>query len=291
MNNIILVDDDANFIATFTNEATARNLSVSPKNSLDGLKKLLPALAHKYAAVVLDIKCLINDDQPKENASFIGAALTYLDSAIPGFPRLILTGDDSEFESLRRYYPHEKMYLKKPDDQVRLLDQLEYYAQHAEPLRIKRENPVVFDIFDRGLLPTDKELTVVNIFKRYWEVDPANFRGIVGDIREIHEEIYKSLNKRNKAVVPDAHINGNGSPRFSNNFYNHLEGNLNRNNNYTPTTTPYQDSTLLSQTKFIHSACSEFLHGTSRVNYQINHYTVKGLINCLMELIIWSKQY
>jgi hypothetical protein len=35
--------------------------------------------AHKYAAVVLDIKCLLKDNQAKEDASFITAALKYLD--------------------------------------------------------------------------------------------------------------------------------------------------------------------------------------------------------------------
>src|SRR5580693_9274493 len=98
MNNIILVDDDQKFIDCFVNEAAAKNISISPKNSLDGLKQLLPTFAHKYAAVVLDIKCLLKDNQAKEDASFIGAALKYLDSTISGFPRFILTGDDSEFE-------------------------------------------------------------------------------------------------------------------------------------------------------------------------------------------------
>jgi hypothetical protein len=58
--------------------------------------------AHKYAAVVLDIKCLLKDNQAKEDASFITAALKYLDSTIPRFPRFILTGDESEFDTLKR---------------------------------------------------------------------------------------------------------------------------------------------------------------------------------------------
>jgi hypothetical protein len=78
---------------------------------------------------------------------------------------------------------------------------------------------------------------------------------------------------------------------FIDHFVGCIEGNLDRNNNYAPTTQPFQDSTLISHTKFIHQACSEYLHGTSRVQYQISHYTVKALISSLMELIIWSKQF
>jgi hypothetical protein len=291
MNNIILVDDDANFINSFKNEAFAKGITVSPKNSLEGLKQLLPIYAHKYAAVVLDIKCLLKDGQAKEDASFITAALKYLDSNIPGFPRFILTGDETEFDTLKKYYTDEKMFIKKPDDQVKLLDQLIFCVQNAEPLRLKRENPLIFVAFDRGFLPANKEQTVLNIFKNYNEMNSTNFRGIIGDAREVHEEIYKSLNSRNKSVVPDRYINGNGSPKFTGDFYNHLQGNPDRNNGYAPTTPIYQDSTISSTTKFIHQTCSEFLHGTSKTHYPINHYTIKALINGVMELIIWSTQF
>src|SRR6186713_2601441 len=124
MNSIVLIDDNKEFIQDFTNEAFAKGITVASRNSLRGLMDLLPKLSHKYAAVVLDIKCLLEDNQAKENASFITAALKYLDSHIPGFPRFILTGDESEFDTLKRYYTGEKMFIKKPDDQERLLNEL-----------------------------------------------------------------------------------------------------------------------------------------------------------------------
>lgn len=291
MNSIILIDDDNDFIRSFTNEAFAKGITVASKNSLEGLKLLLPAYNHRYAAVVLDIKCLLQDNQAKEDSTFIGSALTYLNSHIPLFPRFILTGDESEFDSLKKYHADEKMFVKKPDDQNKLLDELLYCVQNAEPLRIKRENAEIFDAFEQGLIPANKESTVINIFKRYNENDPANFRGIIGDIREIHEEIYKSLNNRNRNIVPDLHINANGSPSFSGIFYKHLLGNPDPRNRYNPTTTVYQDSTISSHTKFIHSACSEYLHSTSRTNYPISSYTIKSMINSLMEIIKWSKLY
>lgn len=291
MNNIIIIDDSQEFIQTFTNEANARNIKVAAEKSLAGLKKLLPSLEHKFAAVVLDIKCLLEDDQAKEDSSFIGGALKYLDSKTPLFPRFILTGDETEFKGLRRYHTHEKMFIKQPQDLEKLFQELETCIQLAEPLRIKRGNVEVFDAFDRGLISPNKEPIVLNIIKRYYETDLADFRGIIGDIREVHEEIYKSINLRNKAVIPDRFINGNGSPIFKGALYKHLEGNLDRNNNFIPTTQPYQDSTIQNATKFIHTACSEYLHGSSKTSYQISSYIVKALVNSLLELIIWSKQY
>jgi hypothetical protein len=291
MNNIILVDDDASFRSTFINEAGAKKINVSPQSSLEGLKKILPALAHKYAAVVLDIKCLLTENQAKEEANFIGAALHYIDTEILGFPRFILTGDETEFESLKKYYPKEKMFLKNPSDQASLFKELEECIKNAEPIRLRRENPAVFEVFTKALLDVGKEPMLLNILKRYNEINSTHFKGILGDIREIHEEIYRAINKRNKSVVPNKFINGNNSPIFGTAFYKHLEGNLDPTNSYKPTTTPYQDSTISSMTKFIHSACSENLHGTSKTKYLISPYSVKALINSLLELIVWSTKY
>lgn len=291
MNSIILIDDNNDFIKDFTNEAFAKGITVSAKNSLEGLKQLLPVLAHKYAAVVLDIKCLLKDDQAKEDASFITAALKYLDSTVPNFPRYILTGDESEFNTLKKYYTDEKMFIKKPTDQEKLLQELLFCVQNAESLRIKRAQPDIFDAFESALLPPEKEITVLNIIKKINENDVANFRGIIGDVREIHEQVYKSINHRNRNVVPNRYINGNGSPTFTGEFYRHLTGNPDPRNNHNPTTEVYQDSTISSQTKFVHSTCSEYLHSTSRTNYVISPYTLKSLIYSLLEIIKWSKQF
>ena len=70
-------------------------------------------------------------------------------------------------------------------------------------------------------------------------------------------------NNRNKAVVPDNYISGNGSPKFKQAFYNHLEGNLDRNNNFISTSTAYQDSTIQGGTKYLHQT-SENLHNPKK---------------------------
>lgn len=292
MDSIILIDDDEQFAKSFTNEVFAQaKITVAHQRSLQGLKKLLPALGHKYAAVVLDIKGLTDDGQAKEDASFITAALKYLDTTMPNFPRFILTGDESEFDTLKKYYQQEKLFLKKPDDQTRLLQELNYCVINAEPLRIKRENPNVFQVFDRNLLPSANEIKIINVLKGITETNTANFKGIIADIREIHEEIYKALNKRNKLVIPDKFINPNGSPSFKKDLHSHLAGNPGGHPNFAPTSTIYQDSTISSHTKLIQMACSEYLHNTSKANYFISIYTVRALINSLAEMMIWSSQY
>ncbi|MDV4071001.1 hypothetical protein CMT45_04655 [Elizabethkingia anophelis] len=291
MNNIILIDDDPQFRLSFVNIAKTRNINVATGKDLDELKKLLPAQSHKFAAVVLDIKGIVDKNQTIEDSSFIPIALQYLDSSIPGFKRFLFTGDKSEYDKFKNLFRKEKVFIKKPDDQEALLDELENCIQNFDLFKFKRENPLIFECFDKNILPSSKEPKLMSIFKNYNENNPSKFTGLIGDIREIHEDIYKSLNSRNKSIVPDKYINANGSPSFSGDFHKHMLGNPDHKKKFIPTTTVYQDSTISQQTKFIHSACSEYLHGASKTSFSISAYTIKALINSLMEIIIWSKQY
>lgn len=292
MNSIILVDDNSAFVQLFTNQAKARDIHVVLAKSLSGLKGLIPVLENKSAAILLDVKGLLEDDQTEDKPGFIGSALSYLDSTIPHFPRFILSHDENELNALSTFHPDERIFVKhRQKDLDNLFVALLFCIENAEPLRIKRENAEVFDAFERSLLPAHTEASLINIIKSYHEKDPANFRGVIGEIREFHEEVYKALNQRNKEVVPDRFINRNGSPTFSGDFLKYLSGSLLRENNYQPSTTVFQDNTISLHSKSIHNACSEYLHGTSKTGYVISSYTVKSLINSLLEIVIWSKQY
>lgn len=290
MNNVILIDDDPTFCTSFVNIAKTRGINVATGNNLNDLQRLLPSQAHKFAAVVLDIKGIIDENQAIEDSSFIPVALQYLDISIPGFKRFLFTGDKSEYDKFKSLFKKEAVFIKKPTDQEALLDQLEICIQNFDQFKFKRENIAVFEAFENNKLPAAKEIKMLNILKNYNESNPVNFTGLIGDIREIHEEVYKSLNSRNKNIVPNRFVNSNGSPSFTADFYKHLLGNPVR-PTFVPSSRVYQDSTVQSQTKFIHSTCSEFLHGSSSTGYSISSYTLKSLINSLMEIIIWSKQY
>jgi len=289
MNNVILIDDDNEFIQNFTNAAYAKGISIASGNSLEGLKQLLPAHSHKYAAVVLDIKCLLIDTQAKENADFIGAALTYLDSNIPRFPRFILTGDESEFDNLKRFHTQEKMFIKKPEDQEKLLDELEYCVQNAEMLKIRREYPAVFEIFQLGKMNDASEQQLLKILKdSLRETNFGNFKGILADIRSFQEAIYKSINQRNKTVVPDNMFKINGMIEF-NKLMKHLSGGI------VPPIIPispvYHVPTIFYLSNTLYWSCGEYIHEDPSRTYFISEYTLRSFVNSLLELVIWSKQY
>jgi hypothetical protein len=290
MNNVILIEDQETFAEHFIREANSKHINISHKKSLDGLKSLLPKYEHKFAAVILDIKCLLSDDQEIENANFIGAAMTYLDQEVSGFPRVILTGDDKEFEGLSRYYTNEKLFLKTPDGLSDLFEKIQYYIDNSENLRIKRTYTSVFEIFENNWIDAQGEQQLLKIIKTgLSEQDKTQFKGIFADIRSMQERIYKTINARNKNVVPDSMIKPNGMLLF-NPLMKHLSGTRNRPGS-AATTTVYQNNTVDNLANAIYWSCGEYIHENPNRTYFVSDNTIKSLTHALLEILLWSKQY
>lgn len=132
MNNILLVDDDAAFKDSFLIEAQAQGFQIIHKKSFEGLQAFMPKFSSKIIAVILDIKCLITDDQVIEHEGFIGTATKYLDVNFPRFPRIILTGDDDAFEGYKRFTSGEDIYQKTPDGLSKVFEKLQYYVTNPD---------------------------------------------------------------------------------------------------------------------------------------------------------------
>jgi hypothetical protein len=165
MNNILLIDDRKDFIEAFTADCAAKGYALYSKRSLAGLKELMPTIHHKICCVVLDIKCLHTEDQEIEDPSFLPSAITYLDQNFPNFPRMIITGDDKEYDQISKYYKEEDIFLKTPEDKVRLFDKIKYFIDNSDELRIKRLNPEPFEAFKNGILNEAKSSIFINLFR------------------------------------------------------------------------------------------------------------------------------
>lgn len=289
INNILLVDDDADFFETFQREAQLRSMRVTHKKSFDGLKQMIPAYQRSFAAVVLDIKCLISDDQIKEDEGFIGTALAYLNSSSAGFPRLILTGDDAAFASLKSFNPDEKIFLKTPDGLKGVFNQLKYFVDNSLDLAIKRKNSEVFKLFDSGYFDQHSEELLLEVLKSAEEVDFVKFGGILRNIRALQETIYKVINKKSKAAVPDIFFQTNGMIKF-NPLMKHLNGNPS-NNDRLPTTSVYQNQAIFNLSDCLYWTSGKYIHSDPDEQYLISKYTIAALIGALMELFLWARLY
>ncbi|NJK98352.1 MAG: hypothetical protein HC905_28615 [Bacteroidales bacterium] len=209
MNNLLLIDDRKDFIEAFTADCTAKGYALYSERSLAGLKKLMPNLHHKIACVILDIKCLHTDDQEIEDPSFITSAITYLDQNFAKFPRMILTGDDTEYDQIKRYYKDEDIFLKTTEDKDRLFTKIKYYIDNSDELRVRRQNPEAFEAFGTGLLADSKGTTLYQLFKAAEEgiLKQNNFN----TLRELFEDVLLWANTR--GLIPNSCIKPDGRPK------------------------------------------------------------------------------
>ncbi len=287
MSNIFIVDDREDFVKQFIELAGTKQYKVASEKSFDGLKRKMPTLHNKIAVIILDIKCLLTDDQEIEDQSFISTALSYLDTNYPKFPRIILTGDDSAFVNFQGFFKNEDVFLKTPEGLNLMFEKIKYYSDNSEDLKIRRDYMDVFKIFEDNLMESTQETQVLSLLKKLDEKNITKYKGILTNIRSVQEMIYKQINKKDKTVVPDNMFKSSGMINF-NKLMKHLNGYP---VNYIPTRTVYQNNTISNFSNSLYWSCGEYIHEEANRQYMISNMALKSLIFNLMELLIWSKQY
>lgn len=286
MNSILLIDDRQDFIDAFTADCTARKYALYSKRSLAGLKELMPAIHHKIACVILDIKCLHTEDQEIEDASFITSAITYLDRNFAKFPRMILTGDDKEYDQIKKYYKDEDIFIKTTEDQSRLFTKIKYYVDNSDELRIRRQNPEAFDAFRTGLLAETKGVKLYQLFiiAENGIIEKNDFNSI----RELLEDVL--LWTRSKGLLPNSCIKENGTPNleWSYRYLSGLSVNL-----------PNEDAPIQAAVSIlpphVRRTMEMVKHNSSILSHTYNHnFTTnvyKATLFGLAEILVWCNDF
>lgn len=287
MGDIILVDDDKSFAKSLIKEAKSHSIGVCHKRSLEGLKEIFPLREDEFVAIILDIKCLTNEDDEKEDSNFITAAITYIDQNTPRFPRFVLTGDDTEFDTISKYYSNEKVFQKTPDGIEDIFREVKFCIDNSVSLRIKREYSDIFDALKKiGATNTEEKIMINTLNVGLTEKEQAKFKGICADIRSLQEFLYKAINIKDKNIVPDSSFQSNGMIKF-NKLMCHLSGHPD--NNYKPTKTEYHSSAIGDTAKFIYWVCGSQIHHQVATKYNTSDSLIKSLIYSLLELVIWAE--
>lgn len=287
MSNILLIDDDSDFKESFKIEIQNQGLNLIHRRSFEGLQEIMPKHHNAITAIVLDIKCLISDDQAIENENFILTALKYLDTNFPNFPRIILTGDDDAFNHFKKFSEEENIYQKTPQDLTVAIEKLKEYSANSETIKITLEHPELFKIIRTNGYNQHAESTLIEILNNLSECSFAKFGGIFRDIRALQETIYKTINTHNKTVIPDHFIRSNGMIDF-NPLMSHLSGTPVK---HKATSTIYQNPAVFNLADALYWICGQYIHAEPNETYYISNYTIKSAANNLFELILWSKQY
>ena len=293
MNKILIVDDDVIFVDKFNQRALKNGFELFEANSLEQLRIKIKEVEHKIGAVILDIKCLLTDDQIIEDRAFISQALSFLDINYRHMPRVILTGDTNEFDNLQTLYSQEKLFLKQPEGFEELFKVLEKLCDNSVNLKIKKEYSDIFEIFEQGLMNNSQEVQMLNILKNLDEQDSSKFGGILRDIRAMQEAIYKKINQKDKAIIPDDMFESNGKIIW-NKLMKHLIGRTSETNciqQRIPVTSSYKNQTIFNFADSLYWSCGEYIHEDTNRTYMISNYALKSLIYNLLELMIWAKSY
>lgn len=144
---LLLVDDKEDFKDTFQTLAQRKGYKIAWAKSFEEMERKIPELHKKITAIILDIKCLITNDQEIENEDFILKALLFLQAEYKDLPRVILTGDEKAFD-FSRFVKDELVFRKDPEDIEKMFDKIEGYAiNHGNRIKTLDEKEF-FDIID-----------------------------------------------------------------------------------------------------------------------------------------------
>lgn len=137
---LLLIDDKEDFKEDFKTTAQRKGYNLAWGQSFEDLEIKLPQLYNKIVVVVLDIKCLMKNDQEIESEDFIGYALTLLNTQYTDLPRVILTGDEEAFSGLSKYFRNEKIFRKDPEDIENMFNLIEEFSlKHKDRIKTNDE--------------------------------------------------------------------------------------------------------------------------------------------------------
>lgn len=142
---ILLIDDKEDFKNDFKTIAQRNNYGLAWGKSHEDLVEKLPQIHLEITAVILDVKCLMTNDQEIERADFIGSALSYLNRKFPDIPRMILTGDEKALESIIYLHQNnEDIYKKEPEELKRLFTKLEdHHLNYPQRILTFKEKEII----------------------------------------------------------------------------------------------------------------------------------------------------
>lgn len=126
---LLLIDDKEDFKESFKSQAQRKGYRLAWGKSFEEMKAKLPGLDKKITAIILDIKCLITNDQEIENEDFILKALLFLQAEYKDLPRVILTGDEKAFD-FSRFSKDELVFRKDSEDIEKMFEKIEIFAEN-----------------------------------------------------------------------------------------------------------------------------------------------------------------
>lgn len=292
--SILLIDDEKEvcevFIENAKDFAIDENIElqiVDCQNWQDGAELLQNQYFH---AVILDARCMIDREQQTENFGFLNHALDRLkeieqkqDRHIPFAVNTRQFGEREKEMMIGKIIERKGkiFYKKNPEDVINFLVK---EIKDAENTKIEKEYSEVFEVFDKGYLDITFKGHLLKLLRTCKSNNPTDIKQNLALLRSLQEQIFQTLNKKNKQIVPDA------ATTFWK-VHNHLSGNKSKNNNYQPTSQIFQNNWIENMSECIYKIASDNGSHNPYDNTPLpNKYTIQSLTFAFLEQLLWFKK-
>ena len=285
--NILWFDDEYGNLGGFKMQALQNGIILYPyKSRTAGILEIQKNYSH-YDGVLLDAKFFETEDDVagSEDLTAFSIAKEKLFQLPKKFEIFVLTGQVQLFED-RTFNTFVPKYYRKgiAEDIQRLFVDLKEAADKQPDTQIRHDYHEIFEMFSLGFLPPEIEEQLLELIKLPLPSSRAEIKGMLSNIRSIHESCLLKLEEIN--VIPD-------SQASFNNTVKHLSGNKTSANGYMPTTTEYQNDAIENLNKWLYFTCGKYIHNLRDENYNgymISKYAVESLRNGMLEILLWFKK-
>jgi hypothetical protein len=278
---VLIIDDDKGFVDELQRDANPHRIILDHAMSLEEAVEVMDEKGEKtFAGIILDVICLKKKDQKVPDESFLTRAKEVFDRKAPSLPKVILTAEPGQFETLKSLYKGTlSVYLKGGDDQDRMFTLFCKESEKLEHVRMASQYPGVFEVFERQFLGKNEEQELVACLKLMDSFDPVIIADNLARLRRLQEAIYLALYRKDPRYIPPGAGVGGGS------LFKHVIRH-------------FKVMHLIEHGKIIevasgliHSIGSD--HGTHVPSkpplYEPTRYTVQMATFAIMDLLLWFK--
>lgn len=291
--NILWVDDQHNDDEMIQFKIFAENEGIILVGfaSFEEAFNVLQSRLHFFDAILLDGMFFEKKDQLSgtEDEIGLGMAIAKINELKPQkiFPWFVLSGKDQFTKSKSSILiANKKRCFDKtnPQDIIDLFHEIKEEANQHPDTQIRHDYHEIFEMFSLNFLPLEVEEQLLELIKLPLPSSRAEIKGMLSNIRSIHESCLLKLEEIN--VIPDSQVSFN-------NIVKHLSGNKIPASNYQPTTKEYQNDAIENLNKWLHFTCGKYIHNLRDENYNgymISKYAVESLRFGILEILLWFKK-
>lgn len=278
--NLLIIDDDKNYVDSLKLRARELRINLIHYKTLEESKEFLKSDKGKFVAgIILDVVCVKTKAQEVPDNSFITEALQYFDRYHCGLPKTVLTGEPEEYKNLQKLFSGTHDIFKKGDGDENILKYLLEKSSSLGFIRISRELPVVFEVFEKSYLDINARDDFIECSNNIKSSEQNIINDNLSRLRRIQEKIYIAINKTDPSLVPTEYISDGVKSRKIFNYITEKE--------------VIKKHSIIDQFSWsVYTIASDYGAHTpnNTPDYSPTKYTVQALFFALCDLLLWFKE-